>query len=175
MKIDLDKLHTRDVFILNIFNQKIKCSFLDKIMPPITYLGSLTFSVLICFITLLIKNEKIHDFAISMIISLAFSAAVTQILKKKANRIRPFLKVENLYIKKIGIDDYSFPSGHTCAAFSMATISGLYFPGFSFLFISLGFLVGVSRMYLGVHYPTDVGIGIIIGSLSSLLTFTLGF
>ncbi|MCM1992074.1 phosphatase PAP2 family protein [Oceanirhabdus seepicola] len=142
-------------------------------MPAITYLGSLTFAVIFCLSTLIINNDMLHQFAISTIISLTLGASITQIIKKKANRTRPFLLLEDLYIKKIGIDDYSFPSGHTCAAFSIATMSGLYFPFLSIYVIPLSSLVGISRMYLGVHYPTDVVIGMLIGAISSFITFNL--
>ena len=173
MRINLEKIHDKDITILKVFNHKIKCSTLDKIMPPITYLGSLTFAVLFCLSTLVINNNIVHQFSISTIISLALGASITQIIKKKANRTRPFLLLEDLYIKKIGIDDYSFPSGHTCAAFSIATMSGLYFPFLSIYVVLLSSLVGISRMYLGVHYPTDVVIGMIIGAISSFITFNL--
>jgi len=173
LRINLEKIHNKDITILRVFNNKIRCSTLDKIMPAITYLGSLTFAVIFCLSTLIIKDDIVHQFAISTIISLAFGASLTQIIKKKANRTRPFILLEDLYIKKIGIDDYSFPSGHTCAAFSIATMSGLYFPFVGIYVVLLSSLVGISRMYLGVHYPTDVAIGMIIGAFSSFITFNL--
>ncbi|WDC85721.1 phosphatase PAP2 family protein [Caloramator sp. mosi_1] len=69
------------------------------------------------------------------------------------------------------LKDYSFPSGHTTAAFSIFTTLAFFFPYLSVLFISLALLVGLSRIYLGVHYPTDVAAGILIGSLFSYLTY----
>ncbi len=173
MRINFKKIHDKDITILRVFNNKIRCSVLDKIMPAITYLGSLTFAIIFCILMLIISNDMTHKFAISTIISLALGASITHIIKKKANRTRPFLLLEDLYIKKIGIDDYSFPSGHTCAAFSIATMSGLYFPFVSIYVVLLSSLVGISRMYLGVHYPTDVAIGMIIGAISSFITFNL--
>ncbi|MCJ7688768.1 MAG: phosphatase PAP2 family protein [Clostridiaceae bacterium] len=69
------------------------------------------------------------------------------------------------------MDKYSFPSGHTTGAFALAVIIALYFPMFGFITIPLACGVGISRMYIGVHYPTDVIMGIFIGTICSILTY----
>lgn len=63
----------------------------------------------------------------------------------------------------VPIDYYSFPSGHTTAIFSVNTILAFYFPMLEAVFIALACLVGLSRLYLGVHYPSDVLIDLMIG------------
>jgi undecaprenyl-diphosphatase len=64
-------------------------------------------------------------------------------------------------------DEFSFPSGHTAAAFLMATILGAFYP----VMVAPGFIiatfVGVSRIYNGVHFPADVVVGSVIGILSA--------
>lgn len=104
-------------------------------------------------------------------VSLILSTITSQIFKKSINRIRPFLIVNNLNIKKIGIDEYSFPSGHTTAAFTICVMLSSFYPPITFLLILLASLVGISRIYLGVHYPSDVFAGAILGTLSSFLVF----
>jgi undecaprenyl-diphosphatase len=69
------------------------------------------------------------------------------------------------------VDQFSFPSGHTTAAFSLAVTSALVTQGniASSVYLILALLVAISRVYLGVHYPSDVIVGGIIGSSYAVL------
>lgn len=162
-----------DKFLLLLFNNSIKCKLLDIFMPAVTYLGSSIFTALFCLITLISGNSIIHSLGIKCAITLVGSNAIAQIIKISVNRIRPFLKIDNLHINKIGIDNYSFPSGHTTAAFSLAVMISLFFPYLTILCISLAFCTAISRMYLGVHYPSDVIVGMFLGSFCSISVFYL--
>jgi len=57
------------------------------------------------------------------------------------------------------LKDYSFPSGHTSASFAIATTIAFNMPRLSIVAFILAFAIGISRIYLGVHYPTDVMAG----------------
>ncbi len=105
--------------------------------------------------------------------SLLLLEGVSLTLKLTIKRPRPFETYPDLIVKKTDGGGFSFPSGHTAFAFGTATSLSLAFPKWyviapSYLFAGA---VGYSRMYLGVHYPSDVLGGIIVGVGSSLLMF----
>ena len=171
MKTLFEYISTNDINVLRIINNSWKCRFLDIIMPSMTYLGSFPFMFIFCTATFLFHIAMLHTMAITAMISITISTGIGKILKVTVTRLRPFIKIPNLNIKKIGIDKYSFPSGHTTGAFSLAVIIALYYPIFGFITIPLALCVGISRIYIGVHYPTDVIVGIFIGTTCSLLTY----
>ncbi len=102
------------------------------------------------------------------------SAAVTYILKHAINRERPFVTYSSLD-PAISVSSASFPSGHTSNSFSLATSLSLAYPKWyviapSYLWASS---VAYSRMHLGVHYPSDLLGGIVIGAGSAFLNYKL--
>jgi membrane-associated phospholipid phosphatase len=99
------------------------------------------------------------------------NTAITTILKSTIKRQRPFVKDPSI-IPLDAAGSYSFPSGHTSDAFATATSLSIAYP--KWYIIAPSFLwasgVGYSRMYLGVHYPSDVVAGAIVGAGSAFLT-----
>ena len=103
---------------------------------------------------------------------LALNTLLTFGLKYAINRERPFVDNPDIF-KKTHAGSYSFPSGHTSTAFAAATSLALAYPKWyvaapTFAWASA---VGYSRLHLGVHYPSDVLAGAIIGTLSSFVAF----
>jgi membrane-associated phospholipid phosphatase len=104
--------------------------------------------------------------------SLAGAYAVTYSLKYIVNRDRPYDTYD--YIQNLGTDkDPSFPSGHTTNAFATATSLTLAFKKWYVAAPSFAWagLVGYSRMHMGMHYPSDVLAGAVIGSGSAVICY----
>jgi undecaprenyl-diphosphatase len=140
-------------------------------MPIVTYIGSSIFAVLFCIITFF--DSFTRTLSIKTTSALIVSSIIVRIIKISVNRLRPYLILQNLNTRKIGIDNYSFPSGHTTCAFCIGVMTLLNLPSLTLSSLIIASCVGISRMYLGVHYPTDVFAGILIGSTTSLVIFSL--
>lgn len=108
-------------------------------------------------------------------ISLIATAGITMGLKAIIKRPRPYVKYEDDLIPVTSERSFSFPSGHTSFAFSTATSLSLQYP--KWYVITPAFLwatsIGFSRMYLGVHYPSDVLTGAVIGALAAYLSYQI--
>jgi PAP2 superfamily len=120
------------------------------------------------------KDKNLKKQALLIGESLLVSTFITTASKYSFKRERPFDTFPELDKQSDG-GSYSFPSGHTSAAFSTATAVSIAFPKWyiiapSFLWAST---VGYSRMDLGVHYPSDVLAGAIVGSGSAYLTYKI--
>ena len=96
-----------------------------------------------------------------------------QLIKEAVARPRPYQAYRNITNGGPSLKDYSFPSGHTTSAFTTATVLVYFLPAGAPLFYTLAALVGLTRMILGVHYPTDVFIGSIIGTVIPLFLLAL--
>ncbi len=105
------------------------------------------------------------------LLALAVGFAFTNIiLKPLVCRTRPWLVVEGLTALVVEHDPHSFPSGHTCAAFAAACAWRPYLSKkWGNIALACAALMGFSRLYVGVHFPTDVLAGALVGCLSGWL------
>ena len=93
-------------------------------------------------------------------------------LKNGLKRNRPEAALINFHSIITPSDQFSFPSGHTSAAFMMATLLSYYFPPLTIYLYCWATLVGFSRVVLGVHFPADILVGVLLGISAAL--FSLG-
>jgi len=109
------------------------------------------------------------------LISAAITGIEVYLLKDSIKRARPFEKYK-WDIKRAKANGYSMPSGHAAMAFEAAYIWSEHIPGLSLLFYSMATYISISRIYYGVHYPSDILIGAIIGySTSYVVSKTFDF
>lgn len=158
-----------DDFFIILINVKMKNKFFDYFMYRVTNLGGAIFTSILSLMIIVFGSHKIRFMGIEAIVALTISQAIVQILKRGFGRERPYKMVENINTFRIELKDYSFPSGHTTASFCMAATLSLNMPKLSIVLYILASIIGISRIYLAVHYPTDVVVGIILGVSSSML------
>ena len=104
---------------------------------------------------------------LAAILSFAVEVPLQHVIKVLVRRNRPFERFKEIQFILPPPDRFSFPSGHTAGAFLLAILLSSFYPVLSLpLFVWAGG-VGLSRIYLGVHYPSDVLAGVLLGILSA--------
>lgn len=144
-------------------------------MPYVTYLGDIIVLLLIIVVLFFTGRRKV---ALIAILGLIIASIIVSLIKPTVGELRPFLVLQHVNLLVYESGKYSFPSGHTSLAFTIATILGLSykFKNIKLIYIALviAAIVGFSRVYVGVHYPGDILGGMIVGVLSGLVSLKLG-
>ena len=99
----------------------------------------------------------------TLLVAFALERPVYFVLKNGFKRNRPQQAIQNFHSVITPSDQFSFPSGHTSAAFMVATLLAYFFPGLTMGLYCWALLVGFSRVVLGVHFPTDTLMGMVLG------------
>lgn len=157
-----------DLPILEWIAANLWCPFLNAVMPVITLLGDAGI-FWIAIAVVLMFFPKTRKIGFGMGAALLMGLVICNImLKPMIARIRPYdYQLEHFGVTiKLLIDaqhDFSFPSGHTIASFEAATVILLHNKKFGIPAMVLACLIAFSRLYLYVHYPTDVIASVILG------------
>lgn len=160
-----------DLFFFYFVNIHLKNPIFDILMPFVTYAGTQFFWIIFCGLLYLFGDEKGKNVAFLCLIVLFLGLILSETVKTIVARPRPDEILNNAFIL-MDLKGYSFPSGHSVAAFSALTILGIKY-GHIYFFSLLAIMVAFSRIYLGVHYPLDVFVGALLGITLALLVIRL--
>jgi Membrane-associated phospholipid phosphatase len=164
-----------DFNILNFIRNTTQNVVFDKVMSYITLLGNMGM-VWILISVALILNKTYRHVGIMCIASMILATILGDvILKNIIQRPRPFLQVPTINLLITKPMSYSFPSGHTASSFAAASIIFSTLKKFRIHAIILASLIAFSRMYLFVHYPSDILGGILLGLLCSKIVLKQDF
>jgi membrane-associated phospholipid phosphatase len=159
-----------DVWAFLVFNLRgSRPVWLDWTMLGFTQIGN---GIAALAIGLILFLSGIHLVAYEFILGTITLWMLVELLKALVRRSRPIIRVTQTRIVGYQAIGQSFPSGHTSQAFFMATLLATYFhanPWIVFPLYAMALLVGITRMYVGAHYPRDVLAGAILGSAWGLL------
>ena len=163
-----------DIQILLWIQENLRNDYITPLLKFITALGNNGLIWIVATIVLLLM-AKYRKVGYLSIISLVGSLVMNNlILKNLVARTRPYEVIEGLQHLIETQQDYSFPSGHTGAAFAAAVIFYIYLPKrYGISAIVLAVLISFSRLYVGVHYPSDVLAGAAIGTVIAMCIWTV--
>ena len=166
----MELIQNFDFAVLDGIQNALQCNFLDLLMPIVSFIGGGVIWVIFGLIVLFFRNFRLNG--IRLLAAFIITVLITEfVIKPLFMRERPFmLNTEHILIVSEPFGS-SFPSAHSSSSFAAA----IQFFGVSkkagIAAIIAALLVAFSRLYLYVHFPTDVLTGIFIGVIFGLLTF----
>jgi membrane-associated phospholipid phosphatase len=159
-----------DTWAFLLFNVRgTRPTWLDNIMLGFTQIGSAFAALVFSIILYLLRNKVL---AYELILGTLSLWIVVESAKFLIHRSRPFIRLTQTRIVGNQARGQSFPSGHTSQVFFMATLfAQFYHPNLWILWLlyTIALVVGITRMYVGAHYPRDVLAGAILGTAWGLL------
>jgi undecaprenyl-diphosphatase len=130
----------------------------------VSRLGDGVFWYLLMLLLPVMFGERALRPALVMAATGALGVALYKVLKRRLVRERPFVTFAGIRAATVPLDRYSFPSGHTLHAVSFTVLATAQFPVLGWLLVPFALLVAASRVVLGLHYPTDVLAGGLLGA-----------
>lgn len=166
MKIKVGEI---DLKLFNsIFHFK-RDSFLPRFFRVISFIGDGYFYPLLLLCMYFVEPSQFKAVVLTSVIAFTLELPIYFILKNTIKRDRPFNAHKDIQNMVYPIDEYSFPSGHTTAAFLVAFIMCTFLPMLAPILYTFAVLVGLSRIYLGVHYPGDILAGAFFGTFIGVM------
>ncbi len=167
----LDFLYNIDVQVFYFINKTLANPFTDFFMPFITEINHWKIFYVIMFLYLMIGGgRKGRIAAISILLLVAATDQLSSnLIKHTIERIRPCNVLPGVHLLVGCTQSWSFPSSHAVNNFAGAVFLSHFYPKFKISFYIGAFLMAISRVFVGVHYPSDVLGGMIIGIAAGAL------
>ena len=162
-------IHKYDVFMFTWLNNVSMHSTLVYLCRHISRTGDGLLYMLAGF-WILWQEGKESPLLQAILLAFLIERPVYFMLKNGLKRNSPQAALPNFRSVITPSDHFSFPSGHTSAAFMMATLLGYFFPALMALLYLWAASVGFSRVVLGVHFPTDTLMGIVLGVSTAIFS-----
>ena len=148
--------------------RRFESPMITRLMQGLTRAGDAT-SWIMLGLLLFASGGTAHRHGLLLATGAGLATAAAQVLKRVCRRTRPSLGIRGFTALAENPDTFSFPSGHTCAAVAVAFALAGQGAALGAFMAALAAGVGVSRVYLGAHYPLDVAVGGLLGAGAGIL------
>ena len=167
----VDILYSLDVAVFHFINQTIANPLFDKFFSYITEVKNWYLVYIILWLTIFIKGGRKGKIAalFALLLITASDQFSSAFLKNLIQRVRPCNFLDDVRIVLGCTGSFSFPSSHAVNNFAIATFFAILYPKYKWALFISAFLVAFSRPYIGVHYPSDMVGGAIIGIIFGFL------
>ncbi len=165
----MQTIHSYDVSVFTWVMQRKSQKLLVRLARGVSATGDGYLYLLVAGLLFWIQGKEAVRLLECMALALLMERPLYFIIKNACKRDRPPAAL-NFKSFIVPSDRFSFPSGHTSAAFLMATLLGWYWPSWLPALFAWAILVGMARVILGVHFPTDTLIGALMGTGLALLS-----
>lgn len=153
-----------EVEVMRRFFRLRRIHWLTWLMKTVSRLGDWPLWVVSGLCLLAGGTPRQRSTAFATALAIAASVLIFKAVKHLVGRPRPFESWQGLTSLVPAPDKFSFPSGHTMTAFAAWAVIMQGVPGLGLPFLMVALLIGTSRIFLGMHYPTDVLVGALLGS-----------
>lgn len=175
MRALLERLSSHDLAVCLRCNRRAEWLPTQQFYQVVSRLGDGIFWYLLMMLMPALFGTQGLTIALHMLLSAGLSLAIYKLLKQGTGRARPCDRHPAIRRHAPALDRYSFPSGHTMHAVGFTVVVASHLPALGLLLLPFTLLVALSRMVLGLHYPSDVLAGAAIGTTVALLSRNLLF
>lgn len=169
----LMRLRRLDLAICLSFHRMAGNRYWERLFAVVSRLGDGIFWYGLMVLMLLVQGRDAATAVIHMLTCGLICLSLYKWIKTKTTRTRPCHYTDAIQLTVQPLDQYSFPSGHTLHAVSFTVIGVAYYPLLGWLLIPFAVLVALSRLVMGLHYPSDVIAGAVLGGVLATLSLYL--
>lgn len=165
-----EKVDQREFLLCRSINQLLRYQPVRRYFSIVSRLGDGWLWYFVILFMPILQPARGLSTALAMASTGLLCTLIYKLLKHRLVRERPFISFQAINCAVPPLDRYSFPSGHTLHAVCFNTMLAIAAPGLAWLLLPFTLSVAASRVVLGLHYPTDVAAGALLGGCLGLLT-----
>lgn len=169
----LNRMHQLDSNVCVAVNHTSQYRVIRDYFRVVSRLGDGVFWYGLMIAILVVKGSESTLPVLHMSLAGLAGTLLYKWLKGKTLRPRPYAVHQDIWLTGTPLDKFSFPSGHTLHAVVFSVVAITYYPELSVIVIPFTAMVGLSRVVLGLHYPSDVLAGALIGGLIAWFSFLI--